>query len=914
MILRSIRACDYGTLKDRSFRGLGRFVVFHGPNEAGKSTLRRLIQDLLYGFRPATRESHPYAPWDGREMGGEAEIEWGSGEVGTVRRKLLLHPSGSWTTDGDKTKLDNRPVDGLGAIGRDLYEALCSLAREDLEFPEDAWGEVRDRLIGSAGVRELRPAREAADELEKEGKTLWRADGRGKDVKARDLREAHARLGAELRKAEERETDRRAAEEDLSRLDEEQTSLARERSEIRVRLRRAVRLVPLARQLDSMRRYEETARGVETFADIGEDVEARLARWAERIDSLDRDIAKEKAGAEEAEAAGKEPDPRCLRATLHREEIREAIDLRVDLEREERELAELEGARARAEGTLRERARGLLVDPTAVLSGIEVPEAEAAVRIRAYRSAREKRLEAEAASRAASASPFLPSGRFTAILASLGAVLVVGSFFAGAGAVRFPLSAAGAAALITAALVLVWRRIAARAGGAAAGRGGTQGDLPSDARRREAVARAEVVECLRALEVLPSRLEDPDEFLARDLAELARGIEEHRSILRRVEDVDRRVDERKEKIAELAGEIGIEAIGDAERVRRMERLLEEAREAERARSAALEAGRRAARAIESLEMDRGAAIAKKTALEDRLLPLGGEDTAARLRALREKREAARRAIEARLEIEEKGERIEDLEREIRDASEGESLEPLSDAEIVRLQEADKAIEEKLRTNAEDRANKRRDIEDHGEGAGPAEIEGERRAIREEIREAEVRRDRLALLAGIVREADSRFRAEHEPDVLARAADGLSRVTGGRYGRIDLGPAEDAPLLRPREAEGAVPAGHPISRGTLDQVYLCLRLALVEHLEADGEALPLLLDDVLLHWDEERRERGFEVLGRIAERRQVMLFTCRREVAEGAERAGARIFELEGPQSREEGAASETERAGGREEG
>ncbi|RPJ42328.1 MAG: hypothetical protein EHM19_10580, partial [Candidatus Latescibacterota bacterium] len=267
-------------MKDRTFRGLGRFVVFHGPNEAGKSTLRRLIQDLLYGFRPATRESHPYAPWDGREMGGEAEIEWGSGAVGTVRRKLLLHPSGSWTTDGDKTKLDNRPVDGLGAISRDLYEALCSLAREDLEFPEDAWGEVRDRLIGSAGVRELRPAREAAEELEKEGKTLWRADGRAKGVKARDLREAHARLGAELRKAEGREADRRAAEEDLARLGEEEASLARERSEIRVRLRRAVRLVPLARQLDSMRRFEERARGVETFADIGEDVEARLARWA----------------------------------------------------------------------------------------------------------------------------------------------------------------------------------------------------------------------------------------------------------------------------------------------------------------------------------------------------------------------------------------------------------------------------------------------------------------------------------------------------------------------------------------------------------------------------------------------------------------------------------------------------------
>ena len=49
--------------------------------------------------------------------------------------------------------------------------------------------------------------------------------------------------------------------------------------------------------------------------------------------------------------------------------------------------------------------------------------------------------------------------------------------------------------------------------------------------------------------------------------------------------------------------------------------------------------------------------------------------------------------------------------------------------------------------------------------------------------------------------------------------------------------------------------HPVSTGTLEQAYLSLRLAIVDHLDRGGERLPLFVDEVFVNWDQERRARG-----------------------------------------------------------
>ena len=81
---------------------------------------------------------------------------------------------------------------------------------------------------------------------------------------------------------------------------------------------------------------------------------------------------------------------------------------------------------------------------------------------------------------------------------------------------------------------------------------------------------------------------------------------------------------------------------------------------------------------------------------------------------------------------------------------------------------------------------------------------------------------------------------------------------------------------------------------MDQVYLALRLAIIDHLDAGKEHLPLFMDEVLVNWDAWRRDRAFELLEGLAEKRQVFLFTCHPAMAAEMEDRGAAIIALKRP--------------------
>jgi uncharacterized protein YhaN len=155
------------------------------------------------------------------------------------------------------------------------------------------------------------------------------------------------------------------------------------------------------------------------------------------------------------------------------------------------------------------------------------------------------------------------------------------------------------------------------------------------------------------------------------------------------------------------------------------------------------------------------------------------------------------------------------------------------------------------------------------------------------------RDRKWVLAHLLREADRAFREEHQPDLMRRAGRHLSHLTDGRYDRILVEETDERDLFRiagPGIA-GPIPLSHPVSTGTLEQAYLSLRLAIVDHLDQGTESLPLFIDEVFVNWDAERRRRGMEVVAGLAETRQVFVFTCHPFMARELTEAGARLVEL-----------------------
>jgi uncharacterized protein YhaN len=156
-------------------------------------------------------------------------------------------------------------------------------------------------------------------------------------------------------------------------------------------------------------------------------------------------------------------------------------------------------------------------------------------------------------------------------------------------------------------------------------------------------------------------------------------------------------------------------------------------------------------------------------------------------------------------------------------------------------------------------------------------------IQRQITAAERERDRLALLESILERAEREYRELHQPDVLRRASSYLQRVTDGRYQRVDLMEESEAELcVTLRGRSEPIVVGDPISRGTLDQIFLCLRLGMLDHLDEGRERLPLILDDALLRMDDGRRRGVYTLLGEMAPMRQVWILTCNRALADEIE--------------------------------
>ena len=133
---------------------------------------------------------------------------------------------------------------------------------------------------------------------------------------------------------------------------------------------------------------------------------------------------------------------------------------------------------------------------------------------------------------------------------------------------------------------------------------------------------------------------------------------------------------------------------------------------------------------------------------------------------------------------------------------------------------------------------------------------------------------IELAEEALRAADGEMQRRFSPALGRTAAGYMNRLTGGRYDTLLLN--RDFSALAHAEADTVAHESGYLSTGTLDLLYLSLRLAVCELALPQGEGCPLILDDALVNLDEVRFERAMALLEEIAKTRQVILFTCRRD--------------------------------------
>jgi uncharacterized protein YhaN len=138
--------------------------------------------------------------------------------------------------------------------------------------------------------------------------------------------------------------------------------------------------------------------------------------------------------------------------------------------------------------------------------------------------------------------------------------------------------------------------------------------------------------------------------------------------------------------------------------------------------------------------------------------------------------------------------------------------------------------------------------------------------------------RVLSVCGMMLEAVRQYyEREHQPPALQEASGYLERLTGGRYRRVWTRLGEQALVVD--DGQGRSLKVEVLSRGTREQLFLALRLALVSSFARRGVRLPLVLDDVLVNFDAGRAKAAAVVLRDFARGgNQVLIFTCHEHIA------------------------------------
>ncbi len=127
----------------------------------------------------------------------------------------------------------------------------------------------------------------------------------------------------------------------------------------------------------------------------------------------------------------------------------------------------------------------------------------------------------------------------------------------------------------------------------------------------------------------------------------------------------------------------------------------------------------------------------------------------------------------------------------------------------------------------------------------------------------------------LQQAIAEWDRKSQPEVYRQASRLLSLMTDGAWVQVRL--SEDGSIEAVDALRTALPP-HLLSVGTRQQLYLSLRLALLITASDVGRGLPVVCDDILVNFDDTRRVQAARALAELARTRQVVLFTCHKDVA------------------------------------
>jgi uncharacterized protein YhaN len=371
----------------------------------------------------------------------------------------------------------------------------------------------------------------------------------------------------------------------------------------------------------------------------------------------------------------------------------------------------------------------------------------------------------------------------------------------------------------------------------------------------------------------------PADLTPKQVRLVAKGSQRVRELERQL---DRRRQERKQverswlgihdRISRLAADVGLDPknSGAVEQLRRMRQALGEQEALASQRDGLLDRMRKLRRRYGRLRRQHRAGLRRRRAL---LREAGVSDEAdlrrlaeatARHSALRERRMALDREIAGAIA----GQCAEEEMRALLVNCPDGALERDWDELAGRLSECDRA----LRQGHERKGGLAPRLEMLATDRRPAQKQLELAMVDEQLQAGQRRWQVLAATGQLVETVRRMYERERQPETLREASGYLARLTGGQYTRIWTPLSEDALFVD--NVQGQSLPVEVLSRGTREQLFLSLRMALIGAYARHGARLPFVLDDVFVNFDTRRTKAAVElVIDFAAAGHQVVVFTC-----------------------------------------
>lgn len=882
MFWERVSAQRFGPLMDWKGEIDQPLTVFLGRNEAGKTTLMELFTGLMFGYRGMKADRSRLIAWGARDAVISGDLLLPGGRRQTVVRTLKEDRAACEVQQNSVARdMGDAPLSALAGLDRNLYRNLYALTLNDLLFPEKAaWATITDRILGGQMADFLRPSSDVQEELLRRTQSVWRNDRRG-SPQMKKLKEEHRELQQRLQEA-------RARQEQLLRLTEQEQAdraalagLTRRMADCQRQLAVTEQFLELAQDLAQVEQLEAQAGDMTVIDRLPQDIEAKLKQLSQgRVELLQGvgDLADKVAQANRVLDIFDEHHERALELA---QDIRKAAGLSGLMAQDARQVPELGEQRAAAEREFETLSRSFLLEtPSPDVLDEVLPASLKAATLTLQEAMTRHQKAQDRLERAREETH--GTGKFTRPLGILGGILLVGGvamllpFFTLPDFARW--AAVGAAGV---GLVLFMAATSLHPPKAQEHLSALE-TAASEAAAEVETARQACKDALQGLKLPDGALLQPQDLL-RQIDLLCTLKDKAQDLSHRQAALKERLENNRTWVLDLAARVLAQPPEDPQlAIEDMVALLEEARSLEARHAQALsERGDLQTRLQRQNELLQRT-IEEEKRLQNMLSSTGVEGQARQIEQIQH-----RRALRSRAEalMDELRQRYPDLEAQ-RQQLRREGPEHCDEATRLALRQHLEELTQQqidLHTRLGALSTQMDNLRDQ---PLPADVQADLDDLEEEMASLGRARDRDALALGVLRVAEKRFRENHQPDVIQAASGYLFQFTGGRYDRLML--TEDLKRVRvhSRVTDTYVdPDEARLSRGTLEQLYLALRLGLMDHLDPEDQTLPMFLDETLVNWDDERLSSGLEVLSTVAERRQVLLFTCHPYLPERLEKLG-----------------------------